>query len=64
MSDCKYCKEDNFNHIEKVEIVFHHENPQAYGYPEVCNWKKKYNADCCPACGRKLEHLKAERSEK
>lgn len=39
---CKWCQESERDRIEMIEIVVHRENPKAYGYPEVCNWKERY----------------------
>lgn len=56
MRNCPYCKEDERNKVKEVVIVFKHNNPKAYGYPEVCNWEETYTADFCPMCKRKLDH--------
>lgn len=28
--------------VSNVTLVVEYENPQAYGYPEVCAWNKEY----------------------
>ena len=57
---CQFCIESDYDHIEKVQIIFKHTNPKAYGYPEVCHWDKSFNAYNCPVCGRKLKNIKHE----
>ena len=31
--------------ISNVKLVIEYENPQAYGYPEVCHWLEEYKFD-------------------
>lgn len=57
---CKVCEENEFNEITGVEVIVKHENPKAYGYPEVVNWDKRYKMENCPFCGRLLENVDLE----
>jgi hypothetical protein len=51
---CPYCKEDDRSKIKSITIDYHYENPQAYGYPELCFWHDKYLLGFCPVCGRRI----------
>lgn len=64
MKGCQYCKEFKKAKIKKVVITFTYENPQAYGYPEVCNWDKSYVTNACPMCHRILDIDIDENSKK
>lgn len=54
---CEACKEDEFNIITQVKVTIRHENPNAYGYPEIVNWNKRYRMENCPFCGRLLNNV-------
>lgn len=51
---CEYCKEDKYSKVKSVELIYHYENPEAYGFPEVVYWDEKYSTDGCPICKRKI----------
>lgn len=31
--------------ISNITLVIEYDNPQAYGYPEVCHWSEEYDFD-------------------
>ena len=51
---CNYCAENSDAKIKKIRIIYEYENPNAYGYPEVCFWNKKITVKQCPICGRRI----------
>ena len=57
---CKYCEENDNKKIIDVIVDIKYENPNAYGYPDVAYWHKKYKIKHCPFCGRKIESIKWE----
>lgn len=55
IKDCNYCKENKFEKLKGIKIIYEYENPEAYGYPEIVNWNRTYDTNCCPVCGRKIK---------
>jgi hypothetical protein len=43
--------------ITGMKLVIEYENPQAYGYPEVCHWSKEYEFDVDKMRKNKGENL-------
>lgn len=58
MEGCKYCSENDNATIKRVVVTYEYTNPNAYGYPQICDWKESYKIDVCPICHRKLNNLK------
>ena len=55
---CKFCKESEKAKIKNVKICYEYENPDAYGFPEICRWTKDVDIFFCPMCGRKIDGSK------
>ena len=43
--DSKVFTETPTKKISGVTLIIEYDNPQAYGYPEVCHWSEEYGFD-------------------
>lgn len=49
---CSYCEENENAKVRDASLIYHYDNPNAYGYPEVAHWDQKIRMNYCPMCGR------------
>lgn len=54
MGKCTMCEENSNKKVKKIKIIVEFENPNAHGYPEICNWEAQYSTKQCPVCRRKV----------